>query len=225
MYPFAPTAERTREIWIDTKNSVAGLVPPGGVQEGTILAFLPLNNVSRNARIKLSSNDDKAVTPIQQLLPNMRLCNLFSLGLGICKVPVSNGVDQWGNAEFTSDPYSALFTSGEQAALRHLFLSNLTFETNQTKRMDALHTSEFNIVTTEASANSIKPRLLTASYVLVGGEPNVIELMMPEVGDLAVLADSGTRKLFICAKAQVINIVPSSDAQKQSIAQKLRGGI
>lgn len=225
MYPFAPTAERVREIWLDTKNSVAGLVPPGGVQEGSIMAFLPLNNVSRNARIKLSSNDEKAVTPLQQLLPQMRLANLFAFGIGICRVPVSSGVDQWGNAEFTSDPYSALFTTGEQAALRHLFLSTLTFETNQTKRLDALHTSEFNIQTTEASANSIKPRLLTASYILVGGEPNVIELMMPEVGDLAVLADSGTRKLFICVKAQVINVVPSSDAQKQQIAAKLRGGL
>lgn len=225
MYAFSPTAERTREIWLNTVNRVSGMVPPGSVQEASLLAFMPLNNISRNPIIPLVSSDETNVTPLQKLLPQMRLAELYAIGIGICKVPVSaGGAEQWGNAEFTSDPYSPLFSAAEQAAIRHLFLSTFILETNGTKRLDALHTSDFNIVTTEAATNSIKPRLLTASYTIVGGEPNTIQLIMPSVGDLAVLADSATRKLFVCIKGAVINIVPSSDSAKQTIAARLRGG-
>jgi hypothetical protein len=224
MYPFSPTAARTREIWLNTVSRVAGMVPPGSVQEATLLAFLPFNNVSRNARIPLNSSDEPAVSPLQRLLPNMRLTELFALGLGFCVVPVDNGVAQWGNAEFSSDPYSSLLSAPEQEAMRHLFLSTVAFDTNGTKRFDALNAGEFNINQEDGTKHSIKPRMLTATYTLVGGEPNVIEIAMPSIGDLTPLADSATRRIFICIRGCAINVVASTETAKQEVAARMRGG-
>jgi hypothetical protein len=224
MYAFSPTAERTREIWLNTVSKLSGLLPPGSVQEGSIMAFTPLDNVSRNATVKLNSSDDTAVTPVQKLLPNMRLAELFAIGIGVCKVPVLNGKELWGHAEYTSDPSSAIFSATEQVALRHLFGSVIAFDTNGTKRFDAMHASDFNIVTVEAAANTIKPRMLTASYTMVGGENNKIEIAMPDTGDLAPLANSAARNLYICVKASVIYIVPASNSGRDEIALRMRGG-
>ncbi|MDZ7879158.1 MAG: hypothetical protein U5L45_15870 [Saprospiraceae bacterium] len=220
-YPLAPTHARIREIWqmTTTRSGVA----PGKVQKGTILAFASLNNLSRNLSVNLQSNDDQKITPLQMLLPNMRIAEMFALGLGICRVPVKDGVELFGNAEFSSDPYDTMFTAVEQVALRHLFLATLAFKTNTTDRFDALHTSEFLIKSVSTSDKTIKPVMLPASYTMVGGEPNVLSLAMPSSGDLLPLNDSAARKLYLCFNSQVMIVVPPSESQKQSIAAQMRG--
>lgn len=223
-YPFAPTAQRTREVWLETVSKVGSKVTPGNVQEATILAFKPLNKISTTTAVLLSTSDDLSVSPIQMLLPNLRLCQLFAMGLGICHVPVdATGQTLWGNARFVSDPEDALFSAAEQAALRNIFNAKGTLKTGSTDRIDALHTSEFQISSVNAPRFTTKCRLLCAVYTMVGGEKTQFELQMPDNSDLSALNDTATRKLFLVVKGMVINIVPDTSATRDEIAAAMRG--
>lgn len=223
MHPLVMEVKRTREVRQMLNSKLSGIVKADAIQLANLRIFFALDGSQRTIAFKLNNSDgNTSGVELERLIPMNRVVEVFGLGFGIARVPYVNGKPDYIATEFTSNPYNPMFTAAEQRALRGIYNGKLTFKTDQDTRFDSLAMSRFFIESFGTPSNSVKPTLLDASFTMVGGEENTLEIKMANAGDIASIAgEPSTHKLYAVAHLDVFDIV--STDKKAEITKILRG--
>jgi hypothetical protein len=237
MYNQAPTNHRQRELLLEVRQKLTGIVSPDKVQPKITRVFSKLKSNDANAVFDFAER--AKVMSGESLLKDARVVVGSCLALGIAKVPVIGGKFRPGNLRQISYPHPTFFntalvtgnTTTELEAVRMFFNGLLTFKTDQEVRLENIPVTHFAIIeqTSTLVPEVLCPIDLQTTLILEGSTDNTLTIKFPDgiydgiegnPGDETAI---GTHALYGVAELRGYEVV-CSDAQRSTVAARLRTG-
>ena len=221
---------RVRELQKTFEMKLQGVLPAGKIQLGIVRALRPLTASDKTVTFNLGDKN-KVVPGIEMLMPDDRITVVFSQAVGIYVVPAATTgtgasavkTEDKANGKFISSPHTGVFTAAEIKSLKPFFNATLSFDTDQTKRFDAMSATMFQDVNGQASTEipyGMKHLFLPSYYPVVGGKVNTLTATMPSESIITDIAGTATSSNYGCMEFGCMYLV---GGDKEAILKALFG--